>query len=103
MHWKSLEKLALDLSESRGLPKGELKERMMDRYFEMRGESSPYALRSVKRDTNCGSCLRDVRANVMRHFQRFDFKDGGSLVLVNVDSLDRRPIYAKKKAVSDEG
>ena len=103
MHWKSLEKLALDLSESRGLPKGELKDRMIERYFEMKNDGSPYALRSVKRDTNCGSCLRDVRASVMRHFQRFDFKDSGSLVLVNVDSLDRRPIYAKKKSVSDEG
>lgn len=39
----------------------------------------------------------------LRIFGGFDFKDGGSLVLVNVDSLDRRPIYAKKKAVSDEG
>jgi len=93
--WRKSEKLALDLSEHRGLPSGELKERMMDKYFEMKAEGSTLALKDVKRNTSCGSCIKSVRASVMRYFQQKEWKDNGRLRLVRIDPLDRRPIYEK--------
>lgn len=98
--FRNIETLALDLSEHRGLPSGELKARMMDRYFYLKSLRSPYALRDVRRDTNCGSCIRDVRASVMRDFQANEWKDNGRLVLASIDPLDRRPVY--KRVVSSK-
>lgn len=90
-----METLALDLSECRGLPEGELKRRMIERYYEMKAMRSRYALRDVKKNTNCASCIKQCRADVMRHFQVYDWVDNGRLELKSVDPLDKRPIYQK--------
>lgn len=97
--WKKTEQLALDLSASNMLPKGELKQRMFDRYEELVELGSEFAPTKENRNTTCGSCIRRVRTAVMRHFQRYDFVNNGRLELRTIDGLDKRPIYIKATKV----
>jgi len=91
--WSKWELLARDLSASNVLPSGELKERLFDAY-ELMGEiGSEFYLTKENRATGCGSCIKRVRQQVMRHFHKYEFKDNGRLAVRVFDG--KRPIYYK--------
>jgi hypothetical protein len=92
--------MAVLLSSAR-MATGDLRVEMFELHNSLVGYSSIVVREEKKhpktgRYTSCGSCIRRVQTNVLKHYMKYDWDMDGRVEHWNTDKMDRRPLFRWK-------
>lgn len=93
---EGFEEFMLMLSNKRFINKHPHKHAMFEVHNSFLGKSD-YIKRFEEKNSRCGSCIRRVQTNLLKHFKSAIWKeDSSSLELRMIDNQDGRPIFRVK-------
>jgi len=91
----NLEVMVLKLSQVRFANSQPLKSQMYDLHNSFLGKSK-YIKKWEDKNSRCGSCIRRVQTNILKHYYNEVFNEDSELELRTIDGQDGRPLFRVK-------